>query len=358
MRIVHIINLSNRIISGIKTSLSNLVPVQESLGNEVKVVNLCQNDSPAINKEIYINGIKNVIIQLNEYSPDVVIFHGGYVIKFYILAFFLRKKKIPYVFVPHGGTSKYNIEKRKLLKTIVNILFTQHFVAKASGIIFLNENERNNSIFRNKIKKYGIVPNGINIPSQSNYSKDLSLPIRYIFLSRIDIKYKGLDILLKAIEKCCGENKNMNLEFIFYGGNNNIKIVDEFRKMINETDGPVSFQREVFGKQKEKVYAKANIYVLPSLSEGMPLSVLEALSYGCPCIVTPQTNMADLIIKNDAGWVTDPNIDSIAKSIYQSYLDYTNFGDRLIDNAINAVKPFRWEYIGRKSIQEYLRFLQ
>ena len=58
-----------------------------------------------------------------------------------------------------------------------------------------------------------------------------------------------------------------------------------------------------YGNSKWTELAKLDLLIQPSRTEGMPNTVLEAMSAGVPCAVTPNTNVGDLIIKAQAGWV-------------------------------------------------------
>ena len=357
MKIVHVVRLDYKYINGIKTVITGLVPAQENLGHSVYVFNLRYNDTTCFKNEFYIESRIKFRSHINEICPDLVVFHGGYEIRYYIYASYLRKNNIPYIVVPHGGTSKYNLHKKRIPKTIINFLFTRYFLIRSAGIVFLNKNEKNNSIFCKIVKKYAIVPNGINIPKQDfNYKLALD-KIVFIFLSRIDIKYKGLDILLEAVEKLQENFPEMNFEFRFYGGRYDPKIVNEFKNMIDSSNGPVSYYGEVRNEKKEEAYRQANIYVLPSLSEGMPITVLEALSYGCPCVVTPQTNMADIIRDYNAGWIAEPNVESITCVLHDAYSDYISNRCQYIRNSVNAVKSFSWNSVAEKSVTEYFRLI-
>lgn len=357
MKIVHIVSQNYSITNGIKTVLTNLIPEQETLGHEVTVFNVRKNTSRLFNHEFHISSYRDFCVRINGDLPDVALFHGGYVLAFYEFARYLRKKGIPYLIVPHGGTSRYNLSKNRFLKIIVNTVLTKPFIKKSNGVIFLNIQERENSLFKDIINDYAIIPNGVHLPNKL-YSRNFhSNKVRFMFLSRIDIKFKGLDILLQSIEQVAKNNPDLNFEFHFYGSRYNKKVVEEFIHLINNTRGPVYYHGEVLGKEKEEAYINANIYVLPSLSEGMPLTVLEALSYGLPCIVTPQTNMGELIEKHHAGWVTKADIKSITNALLTAYADYISNGETYIRNAFDAVAPYDWSKIASKSIQEYSRLI-
>lgn len=357
MKITHVISQDYSITNGIKTVLSNLIPEQEKLGHEVTVFNVRINLSHIFNNDIYISGYKDFCGRVNNIVPDVIVFHGSYELKYFYFALYLRKKNIPYLIVPHGGTSRYNLSKKRFLKIIVNSFLTRPFIGKSNGVIFLNAQERENSIFKHLIRDFAIIPNGVHIPC-ALYSHQLhSNKVRFMFLSRIDIKYKGLDLLLQSIEQVANNYRDLNCEFHFYGSRYDRTIVEEFIHLIKNNRGPVFYHGEVLGKEKEEAYINSNIYVLPSLSEGMPLTVLEALSYGLPCIVTPQTNMSELIEKHKAGWVTKTNVQSITNTLVMAYNDYVTNRETYIKNAIDAVVPYDWSNIATQCIQEYSRLI-
>ena len=127
--------------------------------------------------------------------------------------------------------------------------------------------------------------------------------IRLLFVSRL-IEGKGLqDIFpqMGAVKDYC-DNIGENLVFDIVGDG---PYKTEFEKMTQDL-GINSFV--VFHGQKRKnelveYYSNADIYVFPSRSEGMPNSVLEAMSYGLPVLMTPCEGSAELI--RDNGYVSD-----------------------------------------------------
>lgn len=358
MKIIHVCRLSSSSSNGIKTVLTNLIPEQEALGNELIVLNLNNNEKKIFKNEIYIDSYNKFKNKINNLTPSVVVFHGGYELKFYLYAWHLKKVSIPYIIVPHGGTSKHNLHKKRILKTIVNALFTCRFISNAAGVAFLNESEWRDSIFYKNIKHHAIIPNGISEIAQELLVERPESTIHFIYLARIDFENKRPDVLLKSVGKLYTMHPEIDFDFHFYGGRYDPSIVQKFKDMVKATKGPVFYHGEVFGKDKDIAFKESDIYVLTSLYEGMPLTVLEALSFGKPCIVTPQTNMADLIKNNNAGWVTAADEDSISEVLYKAYIEYKERRNEYIANAINAVKPYRWDAIAKKSIEEYARLIE
>ena len=358
MIIIHVCCLGSSSSNGIKSVLTNLIPEQKALGNTLIVFNLVNNEQKIFENEIFIAGYKEFRNEINNLPPSVVVFHGGYELKFYLYAWLLKKNNIPYIIVPHGGTSKHNLHKKRILKTIVNVLFTHRFITNAAGVSFLNESEWKDSIFNKDIRHYAIIPNGISKIAQKPFLNHSESTVHFIYLARIDFDNKRPDVLLRAVEKLHAKHTEIDFDFHFYGGRYDPSIVQKFKDMVKATKAPVFYHGEVFGKDKDIAFNESDIYVLTSLYEGMPLTVLEALSFGKPCIVTPQTNMADLIKKNQAGWVTESDEDSISEILYKAYVEYKEKRDKYINNALNAVKPYRWDAIAQKSIEEYAKLIK
>lgn len=357
MKIIHVCRLSSGSSNGIKSVLTNLIPEQIALGHTLTVFNLISNEQKIFGNERFISGFADFKKQIRRISPSVVIFHGGYELRFYLYALYLKKNHTPYIVVPHGGTSRHNLHKNRLLKTIVNVLFTHQFVTKATGVAFLNESEWNDSIFHSSIRNHAIIPNGVSDTKQEVMVKQPGATIRFIYLARIDFEHKRPDVLLKAVERLYSQHPELDFDFHFYGGRYDPSIVRKFKDMVKAAKAPVFYHGEVLGKDKEIAYKESDIYVLTSLYEGMPLTVLEALSYGKPCVVTPQTNMADVIENSHAGWVTESDEESISKILYKAYNEYRKNREEYVANALNAVRPYRWSAIARKSIEEYSKLM-
>jgi poly(glycerol-phosphate) alpha-glucosyltransferase len=62
---------------------------------------------------------------------------------------------------------------------------------------------------------------------------------------------------------------------------------------VSSAAADVLFYGPAFGKEKEAILRSADAFILPSFSEGLPMSVLEAWAYGLPVVMTPECNLPE-----------------------------------------------------------------
>ncbi len=102
------------------------------------------------------------------------------------------------------------------------------------------------------------------------------------------------------------------------GGNRNEDILKARIKEYG-LEGEVSFEGWVSGNKKLKLFNWAQVFILPSFNEGLPISILEAMSYGCPIISTPVGGIPEVVTDNGI-LVTPGNSEEIFAAI-RKYLD-------------------------------------
>ena len=113
-----------------------------------------------------------------------------------------------------------------------------------------------------------------------------------LFLGRL-VPEKGIKYLIKAFKHVDTEKK-----LVIAGGSSD---TDEFEleiKKMAEDDGRIIFTGFVEGEELRALYSNSYSYVLPSDLEGMPLSLLEAMSYGNCCIVSDIRECIEVVEKN------------------------------------------------------------
>lgn len=253
------------------------------------------------------------VYSLNEITEDVInqydlfIFHGLYFFEY--LPFYLKILRAgkKYLIKPHSSLMIAGQKKSKIKKIFANVFLFKRFVRKSSGVLFINEDERKNSLQWNIVSfidKNGIAPSS----SKRPFFSDSSLPMRFIYLSRIDFSHKGTDILLDALDILNARSELNSIEVYIYGVGKESEV-DMLSKRIQMINHPnLKFFGPLFGDDKYLTLSTMDVFLLTSRYEGFPMAVLEALDVGLPCLVTKGVNMTSILSDHNIGWecLSDP----------------------------------------------------
>lgn len=108
---------------------------------------------------------------------------------------------------------------------------------------------------------------------------------------------KGYDVTLKAFALIAKRHPDWQLQF---AGTGEIEKGNEMIRQLG-LEKQVKFLGWVGGADKEVLFNKASIYCLASTGEGFPMAVLDAWSYGIPCIMTPVGGIPDIVRDGEEG---------------------------------------------------------
>jgi glycosyltransferase involved in cell wall biosynthesis len=112
-----------------------------------------------------------------------------------------------------------------------------------------------------------------------------------LYLGRLHPK-KGLSILLRGWKTASRRERDWVLMIAGWDQGGHRRELEQLTRELN-LDDSVQFIGPLFGEARDAAYQKANAFVLPSLSEGQPLVVLEAWSHARPVIMTPECNLPE-----------------------------------------------------------------
>lgn len=143
-------------------------------------------------------------------------------------------------------------------------------------------------------RKTRFIPNGVNRPEaraaeQIREKFGLENDGYLLFLGRI-VPEKGLRCLIEAFKELKTDKK-----LVIAGGSSDTNLFLRSLKDMAAGDERILFTGFVQGRELEELYSNAYLYVLPSDLEGMPLSLLEAMSYGNCCVVSDIPECADVV---------------------------------------------------------------
>ena len=134
----------------------------------------------------------------------------------------------------------------------------------------------------------------------------------FLFLGRLDIQQKGLDLLIPAFAQVVAEKHDLHLVL---AGPDEDDAAHTLRKMVGDCgiSQNVTFTGLVSGDLKKAVLQDADVFVLPSRFEGLSIALLEALCMGLPVLVTDRVGLHRTIQQLQAGLVAQPDVQSVAQ---------------------------------------------
>ena len=283
-------------------------------------------------------------------KPDLIVFEELYSLKMSLLAREARNRKVPYIIVPRGCMTRQAFNnKSKWKKIVAHPLIFNKFIRNALAIQFLSEQEKMNS--RKLINpRCFVIPNGIVIPDETKKKYKVN-GISGVFIGRIDIYQKGLDVLLRAIRDIQEDLRTNSFTMSIYGPENN--DTKRLHEMINQfgINDFVHIKGAVVGEQKKKVLLESDVFFLTSRSEGVPMGLLEALSYGVPAFVTTGTGQRDNIEQHNAGWGCAFDVKEMSLKLKQM-LSTTDKIEQMGEAALSLAKEFDWERLAKQFHEE------
>lgn len=157
------------------------------------------------------------------------------------------------------------------------------------------------------------IPNGVNRPviREPQLIKEkfgLEKNSYILFLGRI-VPEKGLQYLIEAFKQV-----NTHKKLVIAGGASDTNgFMNKIKDMAKE-DNRIIFTGFVQGEMLEELYSNAYAYTLPSDLEGMPLSLLEAMSYGNCCLVSDIDECAE-VVEDKAVVFKKSDVDNLIKKL-------------------------------------------
>lgn len=139
-----------------------------------------------------------------------------------------------------------------------------------------------------------LIPNGVNrpvavLPDQINKKFGLERDGYILFLGRL-VPEKGLEYLIRAFKELDTDKK-----LVIAGGSSDMKEFEQELKTLSAGDDRIIYTGFVQGRVLSELFSNCYTYVLPSDLEGMPLTLLEAMSYGRCCLVSDIPECLDVV---------------------------------------------------------------
>ena len=257
----------------------------------------------------------------NEY--DVIHIHGVW--HFAGVAPYFAGIKTAKCITTHGLLDSWTIRKGYWKKMLFGFLF-QKQILKNTELIQINNTDEQADLKRFlgfQHPNVQIIPNGMNLkdfeklPSKNTFRDKFSIQKAQkivLFLSRINLK-KGLDLLLPAFKEI--SLKRSDCLLIMAGPDDGYLAETERFIKENHLGNRIKLVGMLTGNDKLAAFTDANIFALPSHSEGFSIATLEALISGVPSLLSDRVGFGEAIRANNAAHLIDLNVESIVAGLMQ-----------------------------------------
>ena len=195
------------------------------------------------------------------------------------------------------------------------------------------------------------IPNGVNRPQirKANLITEkfgLKKDSYILFLGRL-VPEKGIRYLVEAFK-----NVRTDKKLVIAGGSSDTDSFMAELKELAKGDNRILFAGFVQGAMLDELYSNAYIYTLPSDLEGMPLSLLEAMSYGNCCLVSDIPECAE-VVEDKAIIFRKSNIKDLTEKLQDACDDIRKVG-KLKEQAADFIcDKYNWDEVVDKTLALY-----
>lgn len=205
-----------------------------------------------------------------------------------------------------------------------------------------------------------IVPNGVHsgrfLPErmrEDNLLRDVDSPI--VLISSRLTAAKGIEFAVEAMKAVLAERKDVL--FVFAGARD-AGFWPHYVKSRGIPPAAVRFLGYVPYDSLPPLYARATVYLLPTLYENVPLRMLEAMCAGAPVIASRVCGIPEVIRHRENGLLVPPGDSGSIADAIRLLLDDEALAKRLGQRGRQTVlEQFDWKVVGRKTVDSYRRAL-
>jgi glycosyltransferase involved in cell wall biosynthesis len=294
-------------------------------------------------------------------SIDLIHLHEVWTHPLYASAKIARKHGKPYLVTPHGiFTQRWRY--RTLKKVLYRALFAGPMISGSACMHALTDFEVEGLRAAGYTGTITVIPSGVDAEEFSNLPEPEETEEHWpalrgkrvvLFLARLSPE-KGLDVLIPAWSEVVKSRSWSDCVLVIAGPDERgygsvVKRLIESHGVANR----VLLTGMVQGREKLSLISRADVYTLPSRSEGFSVSVLENLAAGKPALITVGCNFPEVCLVG-AGLCVPPEKSAIADGL-RKLLDMAskeriamgNRGKQLI------LGNYTWESVARKLISVY-----
>jgi len=280
---------------------------------------------------------------------DILHVHGIWMYPSVVALRWSRENR-PYVVSPHGLLKPSALRNSRWKKRAAALLYEDEHLRRAACLHALNAAEAE------AMREYGlknpicVIPNGTTLPKCRPH-REPPKSRTILYLGRLH-SLKGLRNLIEAWGTVRKEAADWRLTLAGWNQNHHRAELERLADQL-EVRSSIDFLGPQFGDDKDRCFSSASAFILPSKSEGLPVSVLEAWSRELPVLMTRECNLPEGVAAG-AAIMMEPETNSIAAALRRLFAltdadreAMGRSGRRLVE------ERFQWQRIGETMTQVY-----
>ena len=258
---------------------------------------------------------------------------------------YLFKKKVPYIISLRGSDVPFHNPRLKIIDSTLFSGMSRIVWADANRVI-ANSSDLKAEALLTLDRDIDIIPNGVDTGLFKMGEKRIKNGMNLLFVGRLN-EIKGLNYLLAALSKI----ESDKIELWLVGDGPEKRNLEKITADLNIQDKVKFFGVIIEREELRRIYQSADVFVLPSLSEGMSNTILEAMACGLP-IITTGTGGTRELIKNNGFIVPIKDPESIKNAIAQ-YLEDKKLKVQHGRKSREIAEGLSWEKVAKKYSEIY-----
>lgn len=254
-----------------------------------------------------------------------------------------------------------------IIENVFDNIITKHIYQRFLKKIICVSESLKERLLKLDIKKnkLTVIPNGVDtseftiLSRVDFFDKYLNGKNDYkkvVFVGRLDAQ-KGVEYLIRAVPNVI---KKYHKVHFFILGNGNLENM--LKKLAAELDllNIITFMDMIPLEMMPEFYSSADIFCLPSIHEGFPLSIAEALSIGLVIVASATEGIPEAIVENKNGFLVKPkNISQLSEKLIKALtLNDEKLKEIQNNNILLARKKYSWENIVKKIVNIYIESIK
>jgi glycosyltransferase involved in cell wall biosynthesis len=268
-----------------------------------------------------------------------------------------RRAGVPYIVAPRGMLIKDLIAQRSRIAKSAWIRLIERVNIEHAAAIHMTSHLEATELerFGWKLPPVAVVPNGIDEPlvglkdTTADIESIVSQQPLVLFFGRLSWK-KGLDRLLLAFAR----HRTGKLAIVGPDDEGLAPQLARQAEQLGISERVRILPRAVIGGEKERLFAAARLFVLPSYSENFGNTVLEAMRRGVPVVVTPEVGAAEIVRKSGGGVVVAGEAESFGAEMHR-LIDSPDLARSMGEaGQRHAISYYSWPCVAKQMEKVYI----